>query len=70
MQLEQYQLIKNDCFVFRIGVNDHVCTCFSQSETISWYNQSIKGKYNGTIDALFKVKFFFYMFVFLDLYFR
>ena len=56
MQSEQQPLIKGDCYVFRNGLNDHICTCFDGPATQTWYNRSIPGKYTGTVDALLKVK--------------
>jgi len=46
--------MQNECYVFRFGVNDHVCTCFNQAESVSWFNRSMK--YHGTIDTFLKVE--------------
>lgn len=54
MQSEFTHTMHNECYVFRFGVNDHVCTCFNQAESISWQNRSMK--YHGTIDAFLKVE--------------
>lgn len=53
MQSQFTQTMHNECYVFRVGVNDHVCTCFNQAESISWNNRSMK--YHGTIDTFFKI---------------
>ena len=58
LQSQQYKLTKGDCFVFRNGLGDHICTCFNGPEKVAWYNKSIPGKYSGTIDALVKVIYF------------
>lgn len=55
MQSEQHPLNHGQCYVFRTGLADHVCTCFEATETRPWYNRSIPGKYNGTFDAFLKV---------------
>ncbi|UJR09288.1 hypothetical protein I4U23_013531 [Adineta vaga] len=55
LQSQQQPLSKGDCFVFRNGLGDHMCTCFNGHESVPWYNRSIPGKYNGTIDALLKI---------------
>ncbi|CAF2112181.1 unnamed protein product [Rotaria magnacalcarata] len=55
LQSQHHQLAKGDCFVFRNGLGDHMCTCFNGHETVPWYNRSIPGKYSGTLDALFKI---------------
>lgn len=45
---------KGDCFVYRNGLMDHLCTCFNGPE--SWYNRKIPGgRYHGTIDAMVKI---------------
>lgn len=45
---------KGDCFVYRNGLMDHLCTCFNGPE--SWYNRKIPGgRYTGTFDALVKI---------------
>jgi hypothetical protein len=55
LQSQQSQFAKGDCYVFRNGLGDHMCTCFNGHETVPWYNRTIPGKYSGTIDALLKV---------------
>ncbi|CAF1631849.1 unnamed protein product [Adineta ricciae] len=55
LQSQQHPFSKGDCFVFRNGLGDHICTCFNGKETVPWYNRSIPGKYSGTIDALLKI---------------
>lgn len=55
MQSQQRPLAHGQCYVFRTGLADHVCTCFDTPETRSWYNRSIPGQYNGTFDALLKI---------------
>ncbi|CAF1176194.1 unnamed protein product [Didymodactylos carnosus] len=54
MQSENRPLTKANCFVYRIGLMDHVCTCFNKLDSVPWYNRQIKGKYSSTVDALVK----------------
>lgn len=54
LQAQTRQLHKGDCFVYRNGLMDHVCTCFNGNE--SWYNRKIPGGcYKGSIDAFLKI---------------
>ncbi|CAF1118401.1 unnamed protein product [Rotaria sordida] len=55
LQSQNHQFVKGDCFVFRNGLGDYICTCFNGHEPVPWYNRSIPGRYNGTIDALLKI---------------
>ncbi|CAF3733026.1 unnamed protein product [Adineta steineri] len=55
LQSQQQPLSKGDCFVFRNGLGDHVCSCFNETKAVPWYNRSIPGQYSGTIDALLKI---------------
>lgn len=54
LQSQQRMMHKGDCFVYRNGLMDHLCTCFNGPE--SWYNRKIPGgKYTGTLDAMIKI---------------
>lgn len=54
LQSQQRTMHKGDCFVYRNGLMDHLCTCFNGPE--SWYNRKIPGgKYTGTLDAMMKI---------------
>ncbi len=54
LQSQERMMHKGDCFVYRNGLMDHICTCFNGPE--SWYNRKIPGgKYTGTLDALIKI---------------
>lgn len=54
LQAQTHQFHKGDCFVYRNGLMDTVCTCMNGSE--SWYNRKIPGgSYKGTIDAFMKI---------------
>ena len=54
LQAQNRILHKGDCFVYRNGLMDHVCTCSNGSE--SWYNRKIPGgRYYGTLDAMVKI---------------
>ena len=54
LQAQTRQLHKGDCFVYRNGLIDQVCTCFNGQE--SWYNRKIPGgRYTGSIDAFVKI---------------
>ena len=54
LQAQNRLMHKGDCFVYRNGLMDHVCTCFNGKE--SWYNRKIPGgRYTGTIDAMVKI---------------
>jgi len=54
LQSQTRMMHKGDCFVYRNGLMDHLCTCFNGPE--SWYNRKIPGgRYTGTFDALFKI---------------
>jgi len=55
LQSQQQPFAKGDCYVFRNGLGDHMCTCFNGAESVPWYNRSIPGKYHGMIDAMFKI---------------
>ncbi|CAF0911991.1 unnamed protein product [Didymodactylos carnosus] len=55
MQSENKPFAKGDCFVYRTGLMDHVCTCFNGQDPVPWYNRQINGKYSSTIDALVKI---------------
>ncbi len=41
LQSQTRMMHKGDCFVYRNGLMDHLCTCFNGSE--SWYNRKIPG---------------------------
>jgi len=54
LQSQTKMMHKGDCFVYRNGLMDHLCTCFNGAE--SWYNRKIPGgRYTGTVDALVKI---------------
>ena len=54
LQSQERMMHKGDCFVYRNGLMDHLCTCFNGPE--SWYNRRIPGgKYTGTFDAMIKI---------------
>jgi len=54
LQAQTHQFHKGDCFVYRNGLMDTVCTCMNGSE--SWYNRKIPGgSYKGTVDAFVKI---------------
>ena len=54
LQSQNRLMHKGDCFVYRNGLMDHLCTCFNGPE--SWYNRKIPGgRYHGTIDAMAKI---------------
>lgn len=54
LQSQHQMMHKGDCFVYRNGLMDHLCTCFNGPE--SWYNRKIPGgKYTGTLDAMIKI---------------
>ena len=55
MQSAQQPLNHGQCYVFRTGLADHVCSCFETADSRPWYNRSIPGPYSGTFDALLKV---------------
>ncbi len=54
LQSQTHMRHKGDCFVYRNGLMDHLCTCFNDEN--SWYNRKIPGgRYTGTMDALIKI---------------
>jgi solute carrier family 25 protein 39/40 len=54
LQAQNRIMHKGDCFVYRNGLMDHICTCSNGPE--SWYNRKIPGgRYYGTIDAMIKI---------------
>ena len=54
LQAQNRVMHKGDCFVYRNGLMDHLCTCFNGPE--SWYNRKIPGgRYHGTLDAMVKI---------------
>lgn len=54
LQSQTQMMHKGDCFVYRNGLMDHLCTCFNGPG--SWYNRKIPGgRYKGTFDALVKI---------------
>ena len=54
LQAQSRVMHKGDCFVYRNGLMDHVCTCFNGPQ--SWYNRKIPGgRYHGTVDAMIKI---------------
>lgn len=54
LQSQNRIMHKGDCFVYRNGLMDHLCTCFNGPN--SWYNRQIPGgRYTGTIDAMVKI---------------
>jgi solute carrier family 25, member 39/40 len=54
LQSQNRMMHKGDCFVYRNGLMDHLCTCFNGPD--SWYNRKIPGgRYHGTIDAMYKI---------------
>ncbi len=54
LQSQTHMRHKGDCFVYRNGLMDHLCTCFNGEN--SWYNRKIPGgRYTGTMDALIKI---------------
>ena len=54
LQAQNRVLHKGDCFVYRNGLMDHLCTCMNGPN--SWYNRKIPGgRYTGTLDALVKI---------------
>ena len=54
LQAQNRLMHKGDCFVYRNGLMDHLCTCFNGAD--SWYNRRIPGgRYHGSLDALVKI---------------
>lgn len=54
LQSQNRVMHKGDCFVYRNGLMDHLCTCFNGPD--SWYNRKIPGgRYHGTLDAMVKI---------------
>ena len=54
LQAQNKLMHKGDCFVYRNGLMDHLCTCFNGKD--SWYNRKIPGgQYKGSFDALIKI---------------
>lgn len=54
LQSQNRVMHKGDCFIYRNGIADHLCTCLNGPD--SWYNRKIPGgRYNGTIDAMIKI---------------
>lgn len=54
LQSQNHMKHKGDCFFYRNGLMDHLCTCFNGPE--SWYNRKIPGgRYHGTFDAMVKI---------------
>ena len=53
LQSQNHVKHKGECFVYRNGLMDHVCTCSSDGE---WFNRKIPGgRYTGTLDAMAKI---------------
>lgn len=54
LQSQNHMKHKGDCFFYRNGLMDHLCTCFNGPD--SWYNRKIPGgRYHGTLDAMVKI---------------
>lgn len=54
LQSQNRIMHKGDCFVYRNGLMDHLCTCLNGPD--SWYNRKIPGgRYHGTLDAMVKI---------------
>ena len=54
LQSQNHLKHKGDCFYYRNGLMDHLCTCFNGPN--SWYNRKIPGgRYHGTFDAMVKI---------------
>jgi solute carrier family 25 protein 39/40 len=53
LQSQNRVMHKGDCFVYRNGLMDHLCTCINET---NWYNRKIPGgRYHGTMDAIVKI---------------
>ncbi|RNA05982.1 Solute carrier family 25 member 40 [Brachionus plicatilis] len=54
LQSQNHMKHRGDCFFYRNGLMDHLCTCFNGPD--SWYNRKIPGgRYHGTLDAMVKI---------------
>lgn len=54
LQAQNRVFHQGDCFVYRNGLEDHLCKCSNGPN--SWYNRKIPGgRYHGTVDAMVKI---------------
>ena len=54
LQAQSRVFHQGDCFVYRNGLEDHLCKCSNGPN--SWYNRKIPGgRYHGTVDAMVKI---------------